>query len=441
MVRRNRRRRFVVLAAVTYASLAIPAAAEAGDISCDRILAVSADGHLAAEASTSDRGVDCHLVRLSKGRPPEIVAKAECPLKEGDYDFPCDHAPAIDQWRWTVAGNPAKGLHTIDPTSAAEFARLRYDDDTDVLFLEVKHGVGWVRIEAMDETLDSLSVVGAVSSDSTLVVVLNALGHQGISYGDTPMVFPVSELDKVDERWLRARASAEKSSASIERQRRRHAGIFADPPKNEDPLLWSMRTRHGVARVLRKWQIADGFRPLPTDEIRRALGLVAMLEAPRRKYQALRWFLRTRQKDAAEAEVLLTQLRAAEQTRALADYLATAEDPLLGVPSFESKLTADDLARLSVAQLTWLRRGVHAWFGARFDDPQSQSYFGQLRWYTPMSRREWRAVVADVRWKRDPDEYFITVRCGAPEAWAPVCSNLQLLHKLLAARSQEPVAR
>jgi hypothetical protein len=29
--------------------------------------------------------------------------------------------------------------------------------------------------------LDSLSVVGAVSSDSTLVVVLNALGHQGIS--------------------------------------------------------------------------------------------------------------------------------------------------------------------------------------------------------------------------------------------------------------------
>jgi hypothetical protein len=159
------------------------------------------------------------------------------------------------------------------------------------------------------------------------------------------------------------------------------------------------------------------------------------------KYQALRWFLRTKQKDAAEAEALLTQLRAAEQTRALADYLATAEDPLWGLPSFESKLTADDLARLSVAQLTWLRRGVHAWLGARFDDSQSQSYFEQLRWYRPISRREWRGVVSDARWKRDPDEYFIAARCGAPEGWGPVCSNLQLLHKLLAARSQEPATR
>ena len=154
----------------------------------------------------------------------------------------------------------------------------------------------------------------------------------------------------------------------------------------------------------------------------------------------MRWFLRLKQKDAAEAQALLAPLRAAEPTRALADYLATAEDSLWGLPSLEDKLTAADLAGLSVAQLGWLRRAVHARFAARFDHPQSQSYFEQLRWYTPMSRRDWRGVVADARWIRDPDEYF-AARCGAPETWDPVCSNLQLLHKLLAVRPQERATR
>jgi hypothetical protein len=435
MAGRKQRRRFVVLAAITCMSLALPAVAQAGDISCERILAVSTDGRLVAGARSSDRGADCYLARPSKTRPPEIVARAECTLKEEEAYFPCDLAPAIDQWRWSVAGNPAKGLVTIDAASAAELARLRYDDDTDVLFLEAKRKGTWLRIEAMEETHDRLSIAGAVSSASTLVVVLHTDGYQGITYGDTPMVFPVAEIDKVDERWKRARASAEKSTANIYRQKRGHSGIFAEPPTGESPELWGMRTRHGVARVLRKWQIADGFRPLPIEEIRRALGLVALLEAPQRKHQALRWFLRTKQKNAAEAESLLTQLRASAETRALAEHLATAEDPLWGLPGFENKLTADELAKLSTAQLTWLRRAVHASFGARFDDPQSHAYFEQLRWYRPMSKLEWRAVLADARWQRDPDEFFLAARCGAPEGWPPVCHNLQLLHKLLAARS------
>ena len=72
---------------------------------------------------------------------------------------------------------------------------------------------------------------------------------------------------------------------------------------------------------------------------------------------------------------------------------------------------------------------------ACFDDPQSRAYFEQLRWYQPMPKREWRAVLADARWQRDPDEFLLAARCGAPEGWPPVCHNLQLLHKLLAARS------
>lgn len=425
-----------LLAAITCASLVFPAVVRAGNPSCDRILAVSADGRLVAQSRATDLGVDCYLARPSKGRFPEIVAKAECRLKEREYEFACDLAPPIDKWRWKVAGNPAKGLVTIDPASAAEVARLHYDDDTDVLFLEIKHKGGWLRIAAMEENLDRLSIAGAVSSASTLVVVLNTEGHQGISIWDTAKVFQVAELDKVDERWRRARLSAEKSTASIDRQRRRHVGIFAEPPIGQDAELWAMRTRHGVARVLRKWQVADGFRPLPFDEIRRAMGLFALLELPQRKHQALRWYLRTKQKDPAEAEALLTHLRARADTRALADYLIAAEDPLWGLPSIETKLTTEELAKLSTAQLTWLRRAVHAYLGARFDDPQSHAYFEQLRWYTPMPKREWRQIVADARWQRDPDEYYLAGRCSGFEGGPPVCPNLELLHKLLATRTK-----
>jgi len=440
MVRRKPCRPRNLLSAVACVSLVVPAVAQAGDLSCSRILAVSPDGRLVAEAGLGGRGVECYLSRTSNTRPAETVAKAECPLKAGDYDFPCDLAPAIDRWRWTGGGDPAKGLHPIDLSSAAEIARLRYDDDTDVLFLEVKRGADWRRVRAMDESLDSFAVVGAVSSAPTFVVVLNVRGHQGISSHDGAEVFSVTEVDDVDGRWRRARVSAEKSTASIDRQKRRHDGIFADPPKGEDPELWAMRTRNGVARILRKWQVADGFRPLPTDDIRRALGLVAMLEAPRRKHQALRWFLRVKQSNAAEAEALLAQLRMLEATRALGDYLATAEDPLWRLPSVENTLTAAELAKLSITQLSWLRRSIHARFGARFDDAQAQSYFEQLRWYQPMSQRNWRAVVMDAGWRRDPDEYFVA-RCGGPESVDPVCANLKLLHRLLADRQPAPATR
>jgi hypothetical protein len=434
-----RRKRFGVLAAITCGWLALPPVAQAGDIACGRILAVSTDGRLVAEAgnNNSEPGVECYLARLSKVGTQEILARADCPLKEDNNAFfPCDLAPALDKWKWKGTGNPAKGLVTIDPASAAELARLCYDDNTDVLFLEVKHKGEWLRIQAMEETQDNFSIAGAVSSAATLVVVLNTRGSQGISSGDYPLVFPVAEIDDVDGRWKRARVSAEKSTAHIYQQRRQHAGIFADPPKNQDPLLWGMRTRHGIARVLRKWQIADGYRPLPTDEIRRALGLVALLEANQRKHQALLWFLRTKQKDPAEAEALLTQLRASAETRALASYLAATEDPLWGLPSVETKLAADDLTKLSTTQLTWLHRSVYAQLGVRFDDPQVQSYFEQLRWYKPIGKRYWREVATDARWQRDPDEYFLTARCGPPEHWSPLCLNLQLLHKLLAARSK-----
>jgi hypothetical protein len=250
------------------------------------------------------------------------------------------------------------------------------------------------------------------------------------------MVFPVAELDKVDERWMRARASAEKSTANLYRQRRQGVGLFAEAPRGQEALFWGMRTRHGIARVLRKWQIADGFRPLPTDEIRRALGLVALLEAPQRKHQALRWYLRTKQKNLAEAEALLTQLRASTETRALADYLATAEDPLWGLPSLEDEVTADELAKLSTAQLTWLRRAVHARCGVRFDDPQVRAYFEQLRWYTPMPKRSWREVLADTRWQRDPEEYFLATQCGPAGHRIGICLTLELLHGRLAERSR-----
>jgi hypothetical protein len=135
-----------------------------------------------------------------------------------------------------------------------------------------------------------------------------------------------ADLAGAPARRAAARQVARDATARMRRHRTAGTGVFAPVPTDSPKEKWEKRRRHGIAKFVRKWEIAAAYGPLDAAELRDALWLLAWFDSAPRHDEAVRWFGGLRARDAPGAAALLADFEKDPDTRGLAALLADTRD-------------------------------------------------------------------------------------------------------------------
>jgi hypothetical protein len=420
-----------------------------------RIVAATPDGRHRAVVVNGD-GSGSWVCGLSKAPPtiplmPEALeATAECGGSGQLLPF--------ERWAWNRSTPEVRGLRALtraDTTTTP--ARIATDPDTQVRRIEVLHEGTWYPVLADEaSTVDEASaetrygspglttpgkffeIRGFLRSKDSIVVTFSNTDAYGLIVVDDAIAVSHREIVDLNTRLARSRDKAWERTKTLREQYAARSGAFKERGQSEAARR---RSRAAVARdALRLWEQARVFGSLSSAELRDALWLLAWLDAPTRRQEAMRLHLELRERDPAAAEAVVRELAADPGTQSLAVHLQTHNDPLRGLPSVtgcsERRIAEGDLKNLSNESLLWLHRAQWAAQGCyRFSDPKVQKYFEGFAWYAPIPKDAWRVRVKKLR--KNPDAPLLNkARTSIP---ADACKeNLELILATERARGLSP---
>ena len=374
------------------------AAAEPGP-RVESIVAATEDGAYEAVYAELDGELDKTSCGMRRGGTQELLARAVCDKPDdGDEDV-----LPFEQWLWRTPTPEVGRLKKLEP-GPWKGIRLRYDDDTRLALLEVQNENTWTLAHVFASR--DLSVTGMIKGPSRYVFCL--LDHDGPDHKPRLWSPTFTEMVDVAAQLASARKQALEYTALVRAQRKQKTTLFSARPDNVPAMEWTRRMLGALAIAVRPWEVASVYRPLTAADTADALWLLAWMETPQRRHQALAWYLGLRDRDARGAARVLDGLAADADTRPLADHLRTARDYLRELPDLNARLTPAAARALSEEQLLWMRRAYQARAGFPFDDdPAALAYFSALPWYQRMSGDDLRKMQRDPAWQQNPDLYLV----------------------------------
>lgn len=454
MVEARRLRRWMVALAV--GSSAARFAAAGNDIHV-QIVAVSPDGrHLAVVANGDASGR--WVCGLSKGPPalPLTPAGLEVTAECGGSG----ELLSFERWTWSRSAAEIRALRRLTPadTTPNTPARIAADPDTQVRHLDVLHQGTWYPV-LTDETstVDEATaearygspglttpgqfseIRGFLRTKGSVVITFSKADGYGLSVVDNAIALSDAEIMDAAGRFARAQDKARQRTKALREQYEARRGTFTEQGQSEKARR---RKRAAAARdALKLWEQARVFGPLQSAELRDALWLLAWLESPTRRQEAMRLYLELREHDQAAAEGVVQKLAADTMTLSLAAHLQTRSDPLRGLPAVNgcsvNPISEGALNGLSDEELLWLHRAQWAAQGCyRFSDPKVQEYFEGFAWYAAIPKEAWR-VRATKKFRENPDGPLLKkIGTSIP---ADACkANLELILRAERARGLSP---
>ncbi|HEY5962314.1 MAG TPA: hypothetical protein VIV60_37415, partial [Polyangiaceae bacterium] len=391
----------VALAVVALTVHFVPSAAVAGSISYAGVVAATPSASHVAAFSMTSGSMERPVCGLAKTTPrPSIDAlliRADCPWTKGT-------APPFEQWRWTKRTPEVTALQTFATGGIHDLTRIVKDRDTQLLRLEILQQGHWYPVRADENTgITELSLadrygmpfatrVTTWSNVSGIIrlrdsYLVRLLHRKVLDEWDEVFAISDAEVPRVGERFEKARSTAMEVTARLRAQCIEQSGVFS-PQLLDARRKYARRIRRAasIRSSVHEWEIAAAFGPLATSDLRDALWLLAWLESPPRRLEALRWYLGLRDRDVRGSELLLDELRANANTTQLGDYLASAHDYLRLLPDVTDHIVTDEeLQGVSDEDLRWLHLAQWAAQGGyRFSDPVVAAYFAQFSWYAPL---------------------------------------------------------
>jgi hypothetical protein len=309
-------RRAVLAALAAAALVASPRAAEAGDAQGLQIVAATPDGARYAFVSLENGSVkECGLAKAEPepapgGSAASLVA-ATCTEKGG-------RLLPLEKWTWQRQAPEVAALRPFDEGAAGKTARIVTDEDTHLPRLEILRGSAWVVARPID--VDSVPALSGVLEGPSHTVLRVAFTEPLNTWDELWSVTDL-ELAGAPARRTAARQDARDATARMRRHRTAGTGVFASAPAGGPKDKWEKRRRHGIAKFVRKWEIAAAYGPLDAAELRDALWLLAWFDSSRRRDEAARWFGGLRARDAPGAAALLADFEKDPDTRGLAASL------------------------------------------------------------------------------------------------------------------------
>jgi hypothetical protein len=397
-------RRFLWGAALALGPLTLASPAAAGAVSQARIAATTPDGRVHAVFFMTESWVD----------GPAALVKMEQPTA-GAYGLPklaTAHAgekmgPPLPFARWKWDGRPPElsklrvFSHLFDDKSAGKHARIVQDMDTGMMRLEILQAERWLPVRALPG--DTPMLTGTiVLPDRYLIRVLR---ERDIAYWDEIYPVTVAEVPELGARWLRARAEAATATAALRELREKGERPFTKRPSGaRNQQGWDYRREKALDPVIEKWECAKAFGPLTAQDLRDMLFVLSARAKPGHKLEALRSFLRLRDRDPKSAEALLVDLEKDPDVGALVPILRKGFDPLRNfeVPVWAPR-TADELRKLGNDELLWVHRALWALFGFRFAEPEVNEYFALFSWYRPVPEKQWQGLLKNAFFMKDPN--------------------------------------
>jgi hypothetical protein len=303
--------RWAVLAAALAAS---PRAAEAGDASGLRIVAATPDGARYAYVSLENGGVtECGLTKAepAPGGSAATAVRATCTEPSG-------RLLPLDKWAWQRQTPEVAALRPFDEGVPGKTARVAIDGDTRLARLEIRHGDAWVVARVIEgDTVPAVS--GAIEGPGR--TLLRVAFSEPLNEWDELWSVTDAELAGAPAQRAATRQDARDATARMRRHRTAGTGVFAPVPAGTSKEKWEKRRRHGIAKFLRRWEIAAAYGPLDAPDLRDALWLLAWFESAPRRDEAARWFGGLRARDAPGAAALLADFEKDPDTRGLAASL------------------------------------------------------------------------------------------------------------------------
>ena len=373
----------------------------------EAIAAVTDDGAYEAVYASRERNLESGTCGLRKAGTKDLLVQARCTAADSTDDS--NEVLPFERWQWTNATPDVRRLKTFDESGIEKLARIGRDWDTRVDYVEVFHGGSWIRVRFFEvDDCNDPKITGVIKGrDRYLVRLQYNHGLDSLDYWDAIWAPTFAEVADERGRYERAHKQAQDDTARMREHRKQGDAVFAPPPSGTKKEKWEQRRRHGIARFLRKWEIAAVLRPLSAADLKDTLWLLAWLDSPRRRYESLRLCDGVRSRDPKGAAAVVDELTRDPDTRALADYLKTTKDWLRGLPMAGEEMTPAMLRGLSSEQLLWLRRSIQVRAGYRLDDPVVRQYFEGMEWYSPMSDRAWKKLTSDPAWTKDPDAVLL----------------------------------
>lgn len=427
-------------------------AALAGNGSRMQIIAVTPD---AQHVAVTQDGEQTWVCGLAKRPLPFPLPRAALEVSAS-----CGAGPLLplERWTWARTTPEVRALRplTIVQNSANPPARIAYDLDTQLRYIEVVQQGTWFPV-FIDEssTLSEVSaatrygagsnapgrlseVRGFVRFKDRMVVIFSNADSAYIDFEDDAFSLSDAEIVDVAGRFSRARDKARERSKALREQYAAGSGPFTVAKKNE-----KSRKRSQIAAVreaLKLWEQARVFGSLGSAELRDALWLLAWLEAPTRRQEAMRLYVELRERDQPGAAAIVDELAADPATLPLATHLRTQFDPLRGLPATHGcsveHLSDSVLAKVSNEELSWIHRAQWAARDYRFSDPKIQAYFEGFVWYSPTPKDAWR-VRATSKFQANPDAPLLHKNGESPRG--SICrQNLELILEVETARGLSP---
>lgn len=448
----RRPRALVVALTFIVAFLARPAAA--GDASYGGIAAVTPDGRYFAVFQDTDGGFgSCGLTTVPPkpgyDPPGPLLVTATCAADGRGLD-------PVERWRWARRVPQLANLRSFRRDQAKDApVRFARDGTTRLLRLEVLQGDQWLPVLADDsggltevplelrggspEITDTSTwsyVSGYVRADSGSLIRL--YHDTNLISWDQVLVVSDAEALEVTKRFEHEAALASAATALLRAEHAAHTGVFIATPAGPINRRDRRRNRAAAAReVVRSWERAAAFRALRKDDVRDALWLIAFVDHPVRRLEALRWYVGLGESDRNGAASVLAELDGDVDTAWLASYLRAARDPLWKLPDVAGTILTDaSLRDLSDENIRWLHLAQWAAQGGyRFDDPWIASYFAQFPWYCPLPKNTWAA--RRLRVSKNPDAGLLQMdRPSTPAGATP--ESLQAILRAERARGMSP---
>ena len=397
----------------------VPRPAAAGNASYIGVAAVTLDGKYYAVFQDSDgRYGSCGLTRTA----PKPSYEPPGPLSVGATCTSGDELLPFERWAWARSVPELGRLQPFRRAQAADApVRIALERDTQVRRIELLQDGRWFPILAddsggvsewpselrygspeMTDTTNWASISGYVHAGSTSLIRLYR-AERLLSW-DEVLIVPDAEVPDVAARFERLRRPAAEATSQLRVAHAARTGVFVDTPAGPLNRRARKRNRAAAAReIVRQWERAAAFGVLDAAATRDALWLSAWLDVPARRLEAFRWYEGLRERDAAGAAAIVTELERDPDTAWLSAHLKAARDPLWKLPDVAGNVLTDaDLANLTDDGVRWLHLAQWAAQGGyRFADRAIQAYFTQFPWYCPQPQDEW----ARRRWRlqKDPD--------------------------------------
>jgi len=427
----------------------------AGNASYIGVAAVTEDGsHFAVFQELDGSLGSCGLTQVpptpSFDAPARLIVTASC-LDGAGQLLP------VTRWKWQRRIPQVAALRAFhrDQVSGVP-VRLSMDRDTRVGKIEVFQQGRWFPVLADESggltevplelrygspewtsTSNWAKITGFVRLDSGYLIRL--WRAERLLYWDEVLIISDLDASNVAARLNHVRQKAAALTQQLRVRRERRSDVFIATPAGPINQIVRKRNRAAAARVgVRLWENAAAYGALSASDVRDALWLLAWIDAPTRRLEALRWYLGLRDQNANAADAILLELDKDAETAWLAAHLRSARDPLRNLPDVAGTLITDAALRgVSDEQLRWLHLAQWAAQGGyRFEDQSVHEYFAQFPWYSPIPASDWP------RWKsksflENPDARLLMMDRAATPSGA-IKESLEAVLRAERARGLSP---